>query len=478
MSEIRCPLEDIARIAPNQAAWLEEDTAHMFPSMHVAARSIAGLLQDELGVKPGDRVLIAAPTHWRWLPLLFGIFRVGAMACPLNTRLPAKALRERARLLNPAVQVIPDDGEALLEGVPCLRISSLCDVTMLGGPDARPVYLDLERPATCVFTSGSMGDPKAVVHSLEGHYYSALGANRLLPMNHHHRWMLTLPLYHVGGLGVIFRCLLSGAALVSPEPGVDPVETMLRHRVTHLSLVPTQLVRLMRHEKREQLASGLQRVLLGGAPISDDLVARALDAGFPVHRTYGMTETASQVSTVPRHALKPIREATDGAVLPHREVKISEAGEILVRGHILPLGKWTETGLEALTDDQGWLHSGDLGTLDDGYLKVTGRRDNQFVSGGENIQPEEIERHLLEITGAGVAVVVPQPDAEFGFRPVAWLDLPAETHTPAVWDTALRKFLPGYMVPVGYRVLPENAGLKPDRRLLSEKLCGKGGACI
>ena len=476
MTQIRCPLDDIARIAPHQPAWLEDDTAHMFPAMHVAARGIARMLKDELSVQPGDRIVIAAPPQWRWLPLLFGVFRVGAVACPLNIRRPPGTLREQAESLSPAVQVIADNGEPLLDGVPCLRISALCDATLLGGADAAPLLLDMHRPATCLFTTGSTGTPKAVVHSLEAHYYSALGANRQLPMNQHHRWMLTLPLYHVGGLGILFRCLLAGAAVVSPEPGIDPVETMLRQRVTHLSLVPTQLIRLLRHEKCGELARGLQRVLLGGAPISAELAERALDAGFPLHRTYGMTETASQVTTVSRHAPKAVRVQTDGDVMAHREVNISDAGEILVRGHVLPLGVWTPSGIQPVTDGDGWLHTGDLGHFDGGNLVVTGRRDLQFISGGENIQPEEIERLLPEITGATVAVVTPLPDAEFGFRPAAWLDLPAEARTPEVWNTALRKFLPGYMVPAAYYTLPENAGLKPDRRLLSEQLCGRGTA--
>ncbi len=483
MSTIRCPLQDIAHIAPQQPAWFEDGTAHMFPAVNVAAREIHRQFTREMNLQPGDLVVISAATQWRWLPLLFAIFRAGAVACPLNTRLPPATLKERARGLSPKLQIIDDTAEILLPGVPCLRISSLCDATLLGAPDRAPLELDLERPATCIFTTGSTGRPKAVVHSLEAHYYSALGANRHLPLNHTHRWMLTLPLYHVGGIGVLFRCLLAGAAVVTPETGTgpeisqtktgtDPVRTMIENRVTHLSLVPTQLIRLMRHEQAAELAKQLHTLLLGGAPIPRDLVARALEKGFPVHATYGMTETASQVTTVARNDDPNLRRETDGMILPHRSLRIAMDGEILVRGHTLALGVYRQGEIEPIVDDEGWYHTGDLGKLVNQHLVVTGRKDNRFISGGENVQPEEIERHLMEITGAGAVVVTPKPDLEFGHRPVAWLDLPMADFTPGVWEQALRKFLPGYMIPVEFRELPESAGLKPDRRLLSIELCG------
>lgn len=466
MSGIQCPLYDIARMAPDHPGWMEGDDVYSFPVLHLAARRAARRFQEEFKLQPGDRVVIAAPTEWRWIPLLFGLFRIRAVACPLNTRLPRATLRERAQHLRPALQILGDTGEPLLSGVPCLRLSDLCDATMLGERDPKPVLLDLEAPVTLLYTTGSMGKPRAVVHTLESHYYSALGANRNLPMNPYHRCLLSLPLYHVGGLGVLFRALLSGACLAAPSPGLDVVEAVISTHSTHVSMVPTQLHRFLEHPRAAEAAKLLQVVLLGGAPIPRELVDRALKAGLRVHATYGLTETASQVCTVGRFASPHQRIHSDGDVLQHRSVRVDEAGRIFVKGHILAKGVWGENGIAALPLEDGWYRTGDLGILEQGTLTVTGREDNLFISGGENIQPEEIERALLAITGAAAAVVTPLADPEFGARPLAWIALPDPAARAAEWEARLRERLPGYMIPVAYRELPPDAGLKPDRAAL------------
>jgi len=257
---------------------------------------------------------------------------------------------------------------------------------------------------------------------------------------------------------------------VLPDPGEDVADAVLAHQITHLSLVPTQLIRLLAHPRASELRRRLQCVLLGGAPIPRDLVRKALEAGIPVHPTYGMTETASQVCTTGRVTPLEKRLTTDGAVLDHRFLRVSTSGEIFVRGHILPLGEWRDGAVQPLPLESGWLPTGDLGRFEDGYLTVTGRSDNVFISGGENIQPEEIERALLEVTGAETVVVTPRADEEFGARPLAWLRMDSDDFDEENWNRRLRDVLPGYMIPVAYRVLPKDCGLKPDRVQLMKRL--------
>jgi len=466
MSEIACPLYEISRMAPDHPGWMEDDQVYSFPVLNLAARQAARRFLNEFKIAAGDRVVIAAPTEWRWIPALFALFRIGAVACPLNMRLPQAGLKERASALKPSLQILGDTGEPILPQVPCIRMRDLCEATMLGERDAKPVMLNLHVPATVLYTSGSSGFPLAVVHSMENHYYSALGANRHLPLKPSHRILVSLPLYHVGGLALLFRALLSGACLVAPPPGTDLVESVIIGQITHLSMVPTQLIRFLEHPRAREGIHLLQAVLLGGAPIPRELVGKALNAGMPVHATYGLTETASQVCTVGRHASRAQQVRTDGEILPHRQIKLDESGRILVRGHVLAPGCWRDGGVESLPLVDGWYRTGDLGRIENGFLTVNGRADHVFISGGENVQPEEIERVLLEVTGADTVVVTAIPDPEFGARPMAWLNLPESAFLPEEWSQQVRKILPGYMVPVSYRQMPASQGLKPDRRAL------------
>ena len=134
--------------------------------------------------------------------------------------------------------------------------------------------MPLDRPATIVFTSGSTGIPKAVLHSYGNYYYNALGCNRNLPLTAGDRWLLDLPLYHVGGLGILFRCLLAGATVVMPD-GRETLDAVLeRYEITHLSVVVTQLHRLLRQPESVRYPS-LRYVVLGGSPVPLKLLSRA-----------------------------------------------------------------------------------------------------------------------------------------------------------------------------------------------------------
>jgi O-succinylbenzoic acid--CoA ligase len=316
-----------------------------------------------------------------------------------------------------------------------------------------------------------------VLHSAGNHHYSALGSNALLTVNPGDRWLLSLPLYHVGGLGILYRCFLGGGAVVLERPGVDLADQIAQDRITHLSLVPTQLRRLLKHPDLKRLRSSLKVVLLGGAPIPPDLLQQASDAGLPVYPTYGLTEMASQVATGSPERPAKLR------VLPHREVKIADDGAICVRGDTLFLGYVTKDGIARPLDSEGWFQTGDTGRIDSrGFLHVRGRKDNMFISGGENVHPEAIEAALSGVDGIEVVVVVPVEDAEYGHRPVAFLRYRADFNLSEAeselseearfgfdhhsLSAELEKTLPRFMLPVAYYPWPHGyspAGIKLDR---------------
>ena len=182
--------------------------------------------------------------------------------------------------------------------------------------------------------------------------------------------------------------------------------------------------------------------------------------------SYGLTEMASQVTTTPPGASKE-QLRTAGRALPYREIRVSTEGEILVRGKTLFAGYLRNGGLDRPLDEDGWFHTGDLGELDDGgNLRPTGRRDNLFVSGGENVQPEEIEAALLRLSGVEEAVVVPVPDPEFGARPVAFV---RTSGVPADLAQELGRSLPRFKVPGEFHGWEGAGGMKPDRVALEER---------
>ena len=192
--------------------------------------------------------------------------------------------------------------------------------------------------------------------------------------------------------------------------------------MTHLSLVATQLYRLLRDERGRAALRGLKAVLLGGGPAPAALIEEAV-AG---RRARSSRATARR--RCPRRrprrgpATRRRRCAPPAGRSPFRELAIAADGEILVRGRTLFRGYVEGGGVRPARDAAGWFHTGDLGRLDaDGRLVVTGRRDTMFISGGENIHPEEIEREILRFPGVLEAIVVPVPDPEFGARPVAFL---------------------------------------------------------
>jgi O-succinylbenzoic acid--CoA ligase len=466
--QVPCPLRSAARRSPDAPAIVGVGAWLAYGELDRRVSAAAARIRD-LGFGAGDRVALHLPKDERYLVLLLALIRTGCVACLLSTRLPplgAARLPERT-----ACRALISTSEELLEEA---SVQTLRPQDLLTGEAAqdRPefveqLWLALDRPATVVFTSGSSGAPKAALHTFGNHFFSARGSNANIALAPGDRWLHSLPLYHVGGLSIVFRCLLAGATVVLPEPGAPPGEAIAG--ATHISLVSTQLLRLLR--EGADLRS-LKAVLLGGGPIPASLVNEAAGRGLPIHTSYGLTEMASQVTTTPPGASqKELRTA--GRPLPHREVGFSGDGEILVRGETLFAGYVEGDAVDRPLDADGWFHTGDLGALDEnGYLRVLGRKDNLFVSGGENVHPEEIEVALSGLEGVEEAVVVPVPDPEFGARPVAFVRTADGIVEPDALARALRMVLPGFKIPVDFYAWPEEAGsgtMKVNRAFFRER---------
>ncbi len=471
--QIPCPLREAALGRPDAAAIFSADRTISYSKLdRMVSSTTARLL--EAGCRPGTRVALYLPRDERYLVLLLALLRARCVACPLSTRLPPEGV---SRLLEKAgCSALISDDEELPGKIPAevrdLRPEAVLGVGNGGGA---PTYLQLGRLATVIFTSGSTGEPKAAIHTVGNHYYSALGANANVSLSLDDRWLLSLPLYHVGGISILFRCLLAGATIALPEPGVSLANSIPELGITHVSLVATQLQRLL-EEKTE--TGNLKAALLGGGPTPEPLMEEAIRRNIPVHTSYGLTEMASQVTTTPPGAaLGDLR--TSGRVLKHREVAVSGEGEIMVRGETLFAGYIEGDAVNRPLDVEGWFHTGDLSEIDaGGNLLVQGRLDNLFISGGENIQPEEIEAALERIQGVQRAIVVPVPDNEFGQRPVAFVRIAGEETQRESLAEKLEKTLPRFKVPMAFYGWPEDAdagGMKPDRAFFRSRALALSG---
>jgi O-succinylbenzoic acid--CoA ligase len=318
-----------------------------------------------------------------------------------------------------------------------------------------------------VFTSGSTGAASSVELSSRVLAASAHASANRLGWTTDDRWLCCLPLAHVGGLSIVTRCWQGARTIVlEPEGRFDPkrlASHLEQHHVTLLSLVPTQL-RALLDDRGWTPPGGLRAVLVGGAASSDDLLVEASDRGVPIRPTYGLTEAASQVATWPPDTSWAPGHGV-GPPLPGVEITIRDDERIAVRGAMVDPCEFP--GGAALTDEDGWLVTGDRGRLDTrGWLHVEGRLDDVIVTGGENVDPRSVEAALERSPGVVAACVVGIPDPVWG-EVVAAL---VETRDERALD-GLERRLEGDLAPharprriVCVEALPVTATGKPDRR--------------
>jgi o-succinylbenzoate---CoA ligase len=356
-------LERAAALRPERVAVEAPDGTRTYRELLDAARVVAAALAAR-GVRRGDRVALALSPGAAFVEALHGCLLAGAAAMPVDPRLSDA---ERAVLARGAATTI--DGP--LEPAPPLS------------PAAVP---DLDDAALVVHTSGTTGAARGVILSLGNVQASAFGSAVALGLDPGERWLCPLPLSHVGGLMVLLR-----SAIYATTAVLGPPQT---RDVTLASLVPTQLARLL--EAGTAPPHGLRAVLLGGAPAARPLLEQARDAGWPVAPTYGLTQACSTVTVGEVGDVE-----TSGRALPGVRVTLAPDGEVLVEGPTVAGG--------------GTLRTGDLGTLDErGRLRVTGRKTDTIVTGGENVVPAEVEAVLLAHPAVLDAGVFARPHPEWG----------------------------------------------------------------
>lgn len=447
-----CPVWFQAQRAPHSVALVFSQQQWTWGDAHRAVNGAVARLK-QLGVGASDTVAMCSWNRPEAVWLFWACARLGATLVPLNARLTAG---ETGSLLS-RVESRSNWGEL----PDAASFSSLAP----GGTESGEISED--SVAVALFTSGTTGVPKLVELS-HGNFLAAAAAHGArLGIEANQRWLCALPLFHIGGLAMMYRCAVYGASLVL-ERQFDAASMCraLDEGVTHCSVVPTMLSRLLK-ERGGRSFSGIHAVLVGGGPVPLHALHEARRLGLPVLQTYGLTEACSQVST---ERLEDADGQSAGPPLPGIEVRIVGAdeagvGEIEVRG--------ATVAASALTAGNGWLRTGDLGKMDSqGRVQVMARREDLIISGGENIYPAEVEAVLAAHPGVFEVAVAAQDDEEWGQRPVAYVVAQGNV-SPSELERWAASRMARFKIPARWILvdsLPRTASGKISRSQLREHL--------
>jgi o-succinylbenzoate---CoA ligase len=390
-----------AAARPEHAAVQTPDGSWSYARLHDAARFGASELLAR-GAGRGARVAIALPAGAQFAQALHACLLLGAVAVPVDLRMSAA---EQARVSEDAAVLV---SEPLGEGP-------------VSAQEPFSAGHELDATAVVLHTSGTTATPRAVELSYGNFLWSALGSAVALGLDPEERWLCAMPLSHVGGLSILLRsAIYATTAVVHERFETDRVLHALgSQEITLVSLVATTLGRVL--DAGLSRPAALRCALTGGGPVPQALLDRAERAGIPVSLTYGLTESCSQATSTPIAAIGEDAQVplNAGPPLFCTRVRTAADGEILVQG---------PTVAAAAHAGDGWLHTGDLGSIDEqGRLLVSGRKADTIVSGGENVAPAEVEAvleahpHVLEAAVLGrtdeqwgeavTAIVVPRPGA-------------------------------------------------------------------
>lgn len=482
-------LEKRADLTPDRIALIGVGERVTFGELRRRAIQTAGKLA-EIGARRGSLVALLCNNGLHVPELIHAIHYTGAAVVTLNTRLTAYELEYQLRDSGCSL-LIHDDG---LQSAAAEIKMAMPELDVIGwsrlqaapcGGTADLVYdIDTEALHSIMYTSGTTGHPKGVMYTYDNHWASAVGSVLNLGFTEQDCWLACLPLFHISGLSILMKNVIYGMPVVIHEKfAPEAVNRSIREdRVTIVSVVSAMLSKLLDELGDERYPARFRCMLLGGGPAPLPLLEACRGKGIPVVQTYGMTETSSQIVTLPSEYMlsklgsagKPLFQSELRIVLADgKEAPPTVPGEITVRGPNVSKGYWNrpEATKEAMRD--GWLHTGDIGYVDeDGFLYVLDRRKDLIISGGENVYPAEVEAALLGHPAIAEAGVAAMDDEVWGQVPVAYIVVrPGHTVTEEeVRDYCSRK-LAKYKIPAKVHVvnaLPRNASNKLLRRELSK----------
>ncbi len=497
-----------AQICPAREAFVEyeRDRRFTFGELNARANRVANALLDA-GVTPGDRVATLLKNSVEFVETYFAVAKIGAVMVPVNWRLVAA---EIAYILSDSgaaalvydsdfddtVNPLQDGSQGETNVTTWLRRENASgtapswaadyDATLAASrEDEPPIGAWDDDNLFIMYTSGTTGHPKGAVHSHDGMLWSQLTSMSTSDMRGDDRWLLALPMFHVGCLNPTSLLVHRGATgVIMRELDIGAMFRCIeRERVTIFMAVPALMQFMLAAPEREQHDfSSVRWIATGAAPVPVSLLHEYEALGVRIFQAYGLTESCGP-GTLLLHEDAEARVGSCGRPQMHTEVKIvdaagntipmgsDEAGELLLAGRHIMKGYWNNPDATASTLVDGWLHTGDICRWDaEGFVTVCDRMKDMIISGGENIYPAELENVLAACPDVQEAAVIGVASEKWGETPLAIVvPAPGTSPTTESLQAYCRENLAGYKVPQLYELV-ESLPRNPSGKLLKPQL--------
>jgi fatty-acyl-CoA synthase len=432
-------------LTPDRLALVDDATGlrYSYRQLNRRANRCAAALRHNCGVGKGDRVAILARNRIEYLDALFATGKLGAILVPLNWRLTAPELAYLLDDSSPCV-LLADPEFAPLVAALHAQFPAVSVVWLAGvGAEAGPRYdellacaadepisaeLELDDPHLILYTSGTTGQPKGAVLTHRVLVWNSLNTNVGWDIHADDVSIIHTPLFHTGGINVLtIPVLHAGGAMIlmrewSPQRCLELIQ---QERVTIFFAVPTMFQMLLDAPAFAQTDFRSVRFFIsGGAPCPVPLIKTYQQYGIPFRQGYGLTEVSVNCFTLnPEDAIR--KAGSVGRPIFHldarvvgedgRDVAQGQIGELWLRGPTVCAGYWRQPEATAAAISDGWFHTGDLVRVDDeGYYFIVDRKKDMFISGGENVYPNEVERAIYEHPAVAECAVIGVPDERWG----------------------------------------------------------------
>lgn len=467
-----------AYLTPNRVALSFHNEQWTFKELYLKSVSLAYKL-NTLRLTNGKRVAILAPSTPPLIELLYACMQAQCEMVLLNGRLAKQELAYQVEDAEVDAILVADEELAKLpDDARIIPFSKLYETSESKYEIAAQWEEDFA--LTIMYTSGTTGFPKGVCQTVSNHSSSAISSALNLGISEKDTWLCTVPIFHISGFSIVVRSLLYGMKIRLYEKfdAKECAQEIMEGTVTKMSVVSVILENILAEMEQagQKAHPHFTTALAGGGPVPVDYLKRAEKLDLRVAQTYGMTETSSQTATLANEdAMTHIGSA--GKPLFFNEIKIDvkegdSIGEILIRGpHVT--SKYIGRFKDKPTTINGWLHTGDVGYLDEqGYLYVVDRRSDLIISGGENIYPAEIENKLLGHPNVKEAGVCGIEHDKWGQVPVAFIVSKKQITEQEIIDFCTQH-LANYKVPKQVHFvshLPRSGSNKLLRRKLMQLL--------